>query len=424
MSKGNMLLGHARGKVGSLVFSRTAGKQVVRSKSDVVRNPQTTKQTIQRIILNTIVQAYSKMSAIVDHSFQGVNPGQDSMAIFMKQNLNMLRTRIAEEIQAGYLMEEIFSVTPLGTKIFVPNNYLLSTGKLPNIAVLDGSADATMDVAITANTYAALIENYTLKRGDQLTFLAIVGDSAQNVGFKFVRVILDPRNADGSEAPLSTAFATDNKIVLPSSRNEGDFTSLSYTNGKLSFGFSDDYMFAGAVIVSRETSEGVWERSTTYMTANPSSSERYYSLGYALTLFEQGGILTDSDRYLNNAGVGNVVNANIDAPRITAAQVNGNAISAGQSASVSAVDSVRGNAINADGKKVGLINRNASGTSYEVGTIASGTFAKTSGFSVANGTYDIAIFEGTISSPEVVSTFGKLVVASALPGGGGEPEEP
>ena len=71
MSKGNMLLGHARGKVGSLVFSRANGKQIVRSRAEVVKNPRTEQQMVQRIMLNTIAQAYSQMKAITDHSFQG-----------------------------------------------------------------------------------------------------------------------------------------------------------------------------------------------------------------------------------------------------------------------------------------------------------------------------------------------------------------
>ena len=109
MSKGNMLLGHARGKVGSLVFSRANGKQIVRAKADVVANPQTEAQVIQRIMLNTVAQAYSKMASICDHSFQGVQKGAKSMSYFMKVNLNKLRqVNVSIDVPSLKAGDEVF----------------------------------------------------------------------------------------------------------------------------------------------------------------------------------------------------------------------------------------------------------------------------------------------------------------------------
>ena len=72
MAKGNMLLGQAVGSLGDITFSRVNGKQVIKSKPSVVKNPQTEAQLIQRILMNTVIQAYSKMSEICDHSFEGI----------------------------------------------------------------------------------------------------------------------------------------------------------------------------------------------------------------------------------------------------------------------------------------------------------------------------------------------------------------
>lgn len=306
MSKGNMLLGHARGKVGSLVFSRNNGKQIVRAKAEVVANPQTDAQMIQRIFLNTIAQAYSNMSAIVDHSFEGVKKGQPSMSFFMQKNLKNLRERVSAQLAAGASREEIFSFTPIGTAILVPNNYLISKGTLPKVAVLDDNADASMKVTLSANTYAAMLADYGLERGDQLTFMAITGNSADDAAVSFCRVILDPRNADGTAADLSSALVADGAINLPSERNEGTFVTLTYADGHLSFGFGSTYMLASAVIVSRKANDGTWKRSTAYMTANESSAEVVYNLEYCLQMLKEGGISTMSNRYLNNAGTGSI----------------------------------------------------------------------------------------------------------------------
>ena len=307
MSKGNMLLGHARGKVGSLVFSRSNGKQIVRAKADVVKNPQTEAQMIQRIFLNTIAQAYSNMSAIVDHSFEGLQKGQACMSYFMKKNLKALRERVANEIAEGSFMDEIFEFSPLGTDIFVPNNYIISKGTLPKVAVVDASADAYMAFALDTNTYQGVLDKYGLQRGDQLTFCVMQKNASSEAEFKFARVILDPRESDGSEAALSTAFITGNAITKPNDRNEGTFTTLQFNTNKVEFGFDADYCVAAAIIVSRKNADDTWLRSSTQMTANESSSERTYSLQYCLDAIANGGITTESERYLNNAGVGTAV---------------------------------------------------------------------------------------------------------------------
>lgn len=308
MAKGNMLLGQSRGKVGSLVFARQDGKQIVRARAEVVKNPQTKAQMIQRIFLNTIAQAYSHMSVITDHSFEGIPKGQKSMSFFMQKNLKALRERVSSEINAGAFDYEIFSFSPIGTSIFVPNNYLVSKGTLPSIAVLDNNADATMKIALSENTYAALISDYGLQRGDQITFVAMTGNSADTASLSFCRVILDPKTAEGADAPLSTPLIADGAINLPSPRNEGVFTSISFATNSLVFGFGSSYMMASAVIVSRKGEGDVWKRSTAYMKLNGSSAELTYDLETALNMLQNGGIGTLSTRYLNNAGTGALAN--------------------------------------------------------------------------------------------------------------------
>ena len=262
---------------------------------------------IQRIFLNTIAQAYSNMSAIVDHSFEGLQKGQQCMSFFMKKNLKALRERVANEIAEGSFMYEIFEFSPLGTDIFVPNNYIISKGQLPKVAVVDASADAYMAFALDTNTYKGVLDKYGLQRGDQLTFCVMQKNASGEAEFKFARVILDPRESDGSEAALSTAFVTGSAITKPNDRNEGTFTTLQFNTNKVEFGFDADYCVAAAIIVSRKDADDIWLRSSAQMTANESSSERTYSLQYCLDAIANGGITTESERYLNNAGVGTAV---------------------------------------------------------------------------------------------------------------------
>lgn len=306
MSKGNMLLGQARGKVGSLVFARQDGQQIVRSRAEVVRNPQTEAQMIQRILLNTVAQAYSNMSELCDHSFEGFAPGQKSMSFFMQKNLNALRQRIAQEVANGSFLSEIYEFSPIGSSILVSNAYLISKGTLPTVGVTSVDTDWEMGLTLSANTYQAILQDYGLQRGDQLTFVALTANGSDDCTMSFCRVILNPTASDGSDALLSAPLVVDGKVNYPSPRNEGSFTSLRYEDGKLVFGFGKSYMLSSAIIVSRQRSDGTWMRSTASLIRNDAGATLTYDMQTCLDMLKGGGIGTLSERYLNNAGTSHI----------------------------------------------------------------------------------------------------------------------
>ena len=307
MSKGNMLLGHARGKVGSLVFSRADGKQIVRSRAEVVKNPRTESQMIQRILLNTIAQAYSGFKAIVDHSYQGVAEGQKTMSMFMQRNLNILRQYVAAERASGKNFVDINEFSPLKSNYLSLNEYEISRGTLPAIGVIALEDSRDMAITLSANTYEAFVKDYNLKRGDQLTFCAMTIKGTKR-DFTFARVILDPREPDGTEVKMDNTFALSNKVGTPSDRNEGVFSTLKYEEGKLVFGFGGEAtaILGACVIVSRRNADGTWMRSNANIVTNDKEGYSHYNLQNCLDMIQDASLATLSEMYLNNAGTGNV----------------------------------------------------------------------------------------------------------------------
>ena len=308
MSKGNMLLGHARGKVGSLVFSRADGKQIVRSRAEVVKNPRTESQMIQRIMLNTIAQAYSTMKVIVDHSYQGVAEGQQSMSMFMQRNLNLIRQHVAEQKAAGMSFDEIKEFSALKSNNFALNAYEIAKGKLPVINPTLTKGKITASIVLDENTYEGVINQYALKRGDQITFVAVIRDGISKRAFTYARVILDPRDANGNELPLSTKFVENGAIVSPSDRNEGSFAKLEYESGVLDYGFGGLTIpiIGTAVIVSRRDNDGTWQRSNATLVISETEQNKTWSLQACLNQLADSSLATLSNQYLNNAGTGNV----------------------------------------------------------------------------------------------------------------------
>lgn len=298
MSKGNMLLGHARGKVGSLVFSRSNGQQVVRSRAEVVKNPQTDAQMVQRILLNTVAQAYSKMSVICDHSFEGVSTGQNSMSYFMRRNLQAIREKLAE---AGDFDAAPPFVSPIGTNIFATNDYVIAKGSLPEINPTQVNT-AAMILAVGSNSYKSVLNTTGLSRGDQLTFITIQQSPSGVVSFRYRRVILDPRNEDGTEAPLTSEFITNGEVNKPNPRNENVGQPISYSEG----GVKCEAVFninGGAIIASRQRSDGSWLRSNSWLIVSEDGINGAYNMQTALDMFKTGSLDIVNPLFLNNAGV-------------------------------------------------------------------------------------------------------------------------
>ena len=300
-----MLLGQARGKVGSLVFSRQNGKQVTRAKAESVRNPQTEKQIVQRIILNTISQAYSRMSSICDHSFEGKTSPSENMAAFMKRNMNDLRSKVSAAVAAGDTFDDIFNFAPIGSANFVYNPLVISQGALPKVPVISvTSGTGAKTGAVAANTYQGVIDAFNLQRGDQLTFINIVEDTLGNKYFYYNRVILNPVDENGVNLPLSTAFIADGDIVSPSPKNEGTFAALEYSAQGITFAIGNTSVKAAAVIVSREKGDGSWARSEASLILDAQAIEESVdacTLQAAIDDFTENSIGLDNAKYLNNA---------------------------------------------------------------------------------------------------------------------------
>ena len=295
MSKGNMLLGHARGKVGSLVFARVNGQQVTRARAEVVKNPQTDAQVVQRLLMNTCAQAYSRMSAICDHSFEGIKNGQDSMSYFMKRNLNELRAILADQ---GSLDTDEILVVPIGQSFVATNEFIISKGSLP---VVNATGVANNGVGFNApqGTYKSLLEYYGLQRGDQLTICAFVGTSQSDIAFKYARIILDPKNEDGTDAPLTTAMLDGTSINKPNPKNEiNDFTFQSA--GETIMANPGSSTINGALIASRKAEDGSWQRSNSKLIGSM-VADYGMTVEEALAAFRSGSVELVNPKFLNNA---------------------------------------------------------------------------------------------------------------------------
>ena len=125
MAKTGFWLKGANGKLAGATIYQQNGETVMR---EVVSptNPKTEKQIIQRIIMHTVMQAYSKMKEICDHSFEDLKQGQPTMSYFMSQNVGFCREKVSQMQQQGIDFINMYNFVPLGLKGFTPNQYQVS----------------------------------------------------------------------------------------------------------------------------------------------------------------------------------------------------------------------------------------------------------------------------------------------------------
>lgn len=319
MSKVGFWLKGSTGKLAGTTLYKGANGETIQREIVSPSNPKTQAQNIQRIVMSTIGAAYSLMKAICDHSFEGVKKGQETMTLFMSENIQKSRAAIEEMQSQGVAFLNMYSFVPVGMKhAFAPNQYLVAMGSLPRVNTT-WIADAethilypTIAALASKTTYADIINTLGLKRGDQLTFCTVKqGSSIQECQFYYARVILDPTDpATFLPLPLDTAFLDANGSVnMPSVRNEGNFKFQLNASG-LRFWYEDIYTteedaVAAYVIVSRKEGD-TWKRSTTYM-SYPGETANAFSMQECLDKLASGAqhtIYASADQYLNNAGEG------------------------------------------------------------------------------------------------------------------------
>lgn len=274
MAKGNLFMGMARGKVGSVVFSRLAGQQISRAYNSQVSNPKTVAQQLQRACFATATRASKFMSAIVDHSFFGVKDGAECLRKFVQLNAPYLAKQVLNA-------DNVLNLNFKGSNVLSPAPYIISQGSLPELVPLTfarsmqgtqvlsvcpiGGVTLEDDVA----SVAGFMSELNLLAGDQLSFVGIIGKVGDGDMPTETRLITR-RIVFSQAAPTLTNTQTwdfdifQQGAIETSLSQVGQLNTATFDNkGYICFNAPDGYaMFAGAWILSRyNSSKGEWDYS-------------------------------------------------------------------------------------------------------------------------------------------------------------------
>lgn len=175
MSKGNLLFGQGRGKIGDLVLTRVAGEQVARSRNRNPKNPRTTKQMVQRAAMATLVEFFKRGNRnLFKFAFESKKPGESDYNAFVRANINRVPVQSKKTLRENG---------------FVGGEYIMTEGSLPQPAfafddsyefgaLMVSPADISADEYTIGDLSRAIIALNGLQDGDIITLVGIENGEA------------------------------------------------------------------------------------------------------------------------------------------------------------------------------------------------------------------------------------------------------
>ena len=273
-----------------------------------VKNPKTAAQTLQRVLVKVVALAYAMMKTICNHSFEGVTNGFQCMNKFKKVNLKYLRERAATLQNSGQSLSQFYQFMPLQSDKWSPFAAIISLGHLSEVTVgIDAEGGHKAYVNTPSRTYADFVNSWGLQRGDQVTFVTVQKREGK-YEVNYARIVLNPRNADGSGAPMTTEIVnSEGEFPCSNWKNQLNFSTFEFDTDHFNFvlGRGGDVVAAG-IIVSRKDRSGGWFRSNCQLVLNEAGlGSDLCSLSEAVEKsYATADIDMESEFYLNNAGTG------------------------------------------------------------------------------------------------------------------------
>ena len=294
----------AVGRFGNKVFYQRGGKTIARTITRP-KNPKTEAQSLSRVLLKAVNKTYSRLKEICNHSFEEYDNSFDCMNKFKRVNLKYLREHVATLEESGQGLDSFYQFTPLQSLKWTPFAAIISEGHLPMIAVgIDATGGHKAFVNCPGRTYADFITAWGLQRGDLVTFVTVQKRDGE-YKTEIARLVLNPTNADGSDAPMSTEIVnSEGGFPCSNKMDELNFSTFEFDTDRFNFvlGRGGDVVAAG-IIVSREDTRGKWLRSNCQLVLNEEGfGSDLCSLAKAVEYsYRTSEIDMESESYLNNA---------------------------------------------------------------------------------------------------------------------------
>ena len=341
MAKSKSFFGLRSGSTKSLTFQVYRGQQITKDRVTRVANPRTNLQMEQRSKLPIVAAARSALKGLVDHSWEGVPYGEQSLRTFSSKNLSAGALKVysyasPDAPSPGIAEYQVSQGSLRGFRADVQGNVVHFNlpavfGQGPTVpAMPKGTKGSTVLYHLMSYFEENKIDG--LRAGEQLTFLSLnvpyykhlkyVGGSNSGTydvpvtQFAVARLIMpdiskitdiSTYHDDNDDFELVSAIAEGGGNGFELRRNDGFTIGFATTENLFGFtsrcvpdGYDGPISVASALIVS-ELANGVWKRSSSNLVvgnvANNPLLKTVFSFDQWASLYAPKQIV--SSRYLN-----------------------------------------------------------------------------------------------------------------------------
>ena len=324
MAKSKSFFGLRSGSTKSLTFSVNRGQQITKDRVYRVANPRSEAQMKQRAIVPIVAASRAALKGLVDHSFEGVKYGNDSLKKFSELNLRSGALKVESYAPNGYsnpgfasLVVSKGTLNDGGFEVKITTKLRIEqTFKQPAMTDLTFNAakagDSAEDVLKTIAEWGAT-ECEVFAPGNQLTFLNDLLDGYVKVGDNRVPVsafdisrILIPSS---ESTPAQVDDVNGSWKVQSHVAEGGDIAAL--TDGKASIkfrwkstanrliitvGLANHPIICGGALIRSAYVNGTWKRSNAKIVVKMPKGVDKYTDEMWRSHYESTGV---SAKYLN-----------------------------------------------------------------------------------------------------------------------------
>ena len=189
MAKSKSFFGLRTGSTKSLTFQVYRGQQITKDRVTRISNPRTESQMVQRALIPIIAASRAALKGLVDHSFEGVAYGDQSLKLFSSLNLKAGALKVASYPPNGYSNPGFANLIVSRGTINVDFDIQKGSGQSA-LAMFSTSAESMTHKAYDAGAPATeLLRELAVwaagagdvsifEPGTQLTFLTLVQDGS------------------------------------------------------------------------------------------------------------------------------------------------------------------------------------------------------------------------------------------------------
>ena len=277
MSKGNMFINKAAGKVGNLVLYQRSGEQVMRAYQSKVKNPRTLEQVMQRAKFANAVKFYKRaVKNFFPFAFEDQRANESAFNAFMRHNIALSPFLTKPMVDEG--------------KFPAIGSWMMSQGSLDmpiagvNIPSVDGEPVDKLRINLldgmklekkTIGEFSQQLEEKGgFEEGDILTFVFIATDAEEASSL----TLSELEDDDSLHYPswCICQFILDKSSTKPLTEwsyvGKPNFIMEIGASGQyLDFSVGDAWsgMFAATMLISRKTVDNKLLTSTSFLVGSP-----------------------------------------------------------------------------------------------------------------------------------------------------------